>query len=68
MRDGGVGEVVASNAPTLPIGTHVYGELGWQDYAVGTSDSLYGIHPAPRNQAGILPSGACAADPQQHAH
>ncbi|RCH67579.1 NADP-dependent oxidoreductase [Streptomyces sp. SDr-06] len=47
MRGGGVGEVVASNAPALPVGTHVYGELGWQDYAVGTSHGLYGMHPVP---------------------
>ncbi|MFE3181821.1 hypothetical protein ACFXKR_13225 [Streptomyces violascens] len=45
MRGGGVGEVVASNAPALPVGTHVYGELGWQGYAIGTSEGLYGIHP-----------------------
>ncbi|MEV5701752.1 NADP-dependent oxidoreductase [Streptomyces anthocyanicus] len=47
MRGGGVGEVVASNVPALPTGTQVYGELGWQDYAVGAPDGLYGVHPVP---------------------
>jgi NADPH-dependent curcumin reductase CurA len=47
MRGAGVGEVVASHDPALPPGTRVYGELGWQDYAVGAAGGLHGVHPVP---------------------
>ncbi|MBD0424496.1 NADP-dependent oxidoreductase [Streptomyces sp. TRM S81-3] len=47
IRGAGVGEVVESDDPSLPAGTWVYGELGWQDYAVGTGGGLFGVNPVP---------------------
>jgi NADPH-dependent curcumin reductase len=34
MRSGGLGEIVASNDPSLPVGSIVNGLVGWQDYAL----------------------------------
>jgi NADPH-dependent curcumin reductase CurA len=34
MPGGTIGEVVASNVPTLAVGDHVVGYGGWQDYAL----------------------------------
>lgn len=34
MRAVGVGQVVASNNPTYPVGSHATGLTGWQDYCV----------------------------------
>jgi len=34
VRSGGVGEVVASRTDALPVGSTVFGMLGWQEYAV----------------------------------
>lgn len=36
MRAGGVGQVVESNEPKLPVGSYVVGTTGVQDYAIGT--------------------------------
>ncbi len=33
MFAGGIGEVVESRAPQLPVGSKVIGQLGWQEYA-----------------------------------
>ncbi|MEI7717428.1 MAG: NADP-dependent oxidoreductase [Mycobacterium sp.] len=40
MRAGGLGEVVASKNPNLPVGQKVQGLLGWQEYAVLSATSL----------------------------
>jgi NADPH-dependent curcumin reductase len=34
MRSGGAGRIVASNNPSLPVGSSVMGMLGWQEYAL----------------------------------
>lgn len=34
MRGSGVGEVIASRAPAVAVGTKLLGPLGWQDYSV----------------------------------
>ena len=34
MRSGGLGEVVVSNDPAVPVGSTVNGLVGWQDYAL----------------------------------
>jgi NADPH-dependent curcumin reductase CurA len=47
MRGAGVGEVVESGDPDLPVGSWVYGELGWQDFAIGARGGLFGVHPVP---------------------
>jgi NADPH-dependent curcumin reductase CurA len=39
MRCGGLGEVVASNNPALPVGATVYGFMGWQDYVLAGGDN-----------------------------
>ncbi|MGE0219096.1 NADP-dependent oxidoreductase [Mycolicibacterium sp.] len=57
MRGHGVGEVVDSAAPELPVGTQVHGNLGWQDFALcragaGTIGGLEHVH----GQAGALPT------------
>jgi len=44
----GVGRVVASDDPRLPVGTAVFGELGWQEIAVVRAASLEVVTgPAP---------------------
>jgi len=44
----GVGRVVASDDPRLPVGTAVFGELGWQEVAVVPAASLEVVTgPAP---------------------
>ncbi|WP_327148340.1 NADP-dependent oxidoreductase [Nocardia sp. NBC_01329] len=47
MRGSGVGRVVASRDPALPEGRWVYGELGWQEYAVARRAGLFGVNPVP---------------------
>lgn len=47
MRGSGVGRVVASRDPALPEGQWVYGELGWQEYAVARASGLFGVNPVP---------------------
>lgn len=47
MRSGAAGRVVASNNPSLPVGTAVMGMLGWQEHAVigGTTGAMF--NPLP---------------------
>lgn len=40
MRAGGLGHVVASKNPNLPVGQAVQGLVGWQEYAVLSATSL----------------------------
>lgn len=47
MRGAGVGEVIESRSDQLRVGTWVYGEPGWQDFAVGPPGGLYGFNPVP---------------------
>jgi NADPH-dependent curcumin reductase CurA len=43
MNSTGVGEVVASNAAALPVGTNVVGPTGWQAYSVHAPEALSAI-------------------------
>lgn len=47
MRGAGVGQVVESRAEQLPVGSWVYGEPGWQEYATGPAGGLFGFNPVP---------------------
>ena len=47
MRGSGVGRVVESRNPDLPEGQWVYGELGWQEYAIARAGGLFGVNPVP---------------------
>ena len=48
MRASGVGQVVASSNPTLPVGTLVQGLLNWQEYSVGDPNQpLAPVRPLP---------------------
>ncbi|GGU42166.1 NADP-dependent oxidoreductase [Nocardioides albus] len=47
MRGSGVGRVVATRDPSLPVGQWVYGTLGWQEYAVAEGQGLFGVNPVP---------------------
>ena len=40
MAGGGVAEVVESKAPGLAVGDLVFGETGWQDYALAAAKHL----------------------------
>ena len=46
MRSGGLGEIVASNDPALPVGSTVNGLVGWQDYAlIGAGAGMASVIP-----------------------
>ncbi len=47
MRGIGVGTVIESNNPTLPVGMLVYGMFGWQDYAIVGPNDL--VAPLPEH-------------------
>ena len=47
MRAPGVGQVVVSKNPELPVGTLVQGMLGWQEYAVLGPNSLFPPNALP---------------------
>ncbi|OBI85443.1 NADP-dependent oxidoreductase [Mycobacterium asiaticum] len=40
MRGGGIGEVIASKNPKLPVGQVVQGLLGWQEYVVASASTM----------------------------
>lgn len=46
MRAGGIGEVIASGDPGLPVGATVTGFLGVQDYALVAGKQLVRVDPA----------------------
>ena len=43
---GAVGKVIASNAPSVAVGDHVTGNLGWQEYAIASGAELRRVDPA----------------------
>ncbi|MFI5717399.1 NADP-dependent oxidoreductase [Nocardia sp. NPDC051750] len=50
MRGAGVGQVVASKREDLPVGAHVVGLTGWQDYCVAdaaSADMPFTVLPDP---------------------
>ncbi len=54
VRSGGIGEVIASNNDTYPVGATVFGMLGWQEHAViGDEGGMAQIVPA-----GVDPTAA----------
>jgi len=55
VRSGGIGEVVASRTDALPVGTTVFGMLGWQEYAVADgSDRSFTVVPPGIDPAVVL--------------
>ncbi len=57
MRGGGVGEVVESRDPSLPVGKLVQGLLGWQEYAAYGAGAPLNALPegvAPELALGVL--------------
>lgn len=55
MRASGVGQVVASQNPELPVGSLVQGLLNWQEYSIGGPGDMVPPRPLPE---GIPPSMA----------
>ena len=47
MRAAGVGQVIQSDNPDLPLGTLVQGVLGWQEYVAAGPNSLFPPRPLP---------------------
>lgn len=47
MRSDGIGRVIASNDPKLPVGALVQGLVGWQDYCVTKKDTPFGFFRMP---------------------
>ncbi len=58
VRSGGIGEVVASRTDSLPVGSTVFGMLGWQEYALadGADGSMTVVPPGldPAVVLGVL--------------
>lgn len=55
MRASGVGQVVQSGNPALPVGTLVQGILNWQEYSIGDPAAAMPPTPLP---AGVSPAMA----------
>ena len=49
MRADGIGQVIESNDPKLPVGSLVHGLVGWQDYVVTSKSIPFGFTPLPPN-------------------
>ena len=47
MRASGVGQVIASENPDLPVGTLVQGLLNWQEYSLGDPAGALPLHALP---------------------
>lgn len=47
MRAHGIGQVIQSNDPQLPVGALVHGLIGWQDYVVSNKSVPFGFTPLP---------------------
>jgi NADPH-dependent curcumin reductase len=47
MRADGIGQVIESNDPKLPVGSLVHGLVGWQDYVVTSKSIPFGFTPLP---------------------
>lgn len=47
MRAPGVGRVIASENPALPVGTLVQGMLNWQEYLIDTPDNPFPLSALP---------------------
>jgi NADPH-dependent curcumin reductase CurA len=45
MTGGAVGTVVASEAPSLPVGTTVLHFFGWREYALADADAVQAVDP-----------------------
>lgn len=45
LEGGAVGQVVASNDPTLKVGDHVQSMMGWREYATGKAAAFQKIDP-----------------------
>jgi NADPH-dependent curcumin reductase len=45
FRAGGAGQVVASNHPRFPVGSHVTGPFGLQEYALSNGEGLVAVDP-----------------------
>jgi NADPH-dependent curcumin reductase CurA len=58
VRSGGIGEVVSSRTDALPVGSTVFGMLGWQEYALadGADGSMTVVPPGidPTIVLGVL--------------
>ena len=55
VRSGGIGEVVSSRTDALPVGSTVFGMLGWQEYAlVGGADGSMTVVPPGIDPAVVL--------------
>ena len=46
MRAGTVGQVIESNHPDYPVGTHAVGWNGVQQYAVSNGEGMYAVDPS----------------------
>jgi len=47
MRADGIGQVIESNDPKLPVGSLVHGLIGWQDYVVTKKSGPFGFTVLP---------------------
>ncbi len=54
MRAFAVGEVIASKDADVPVGSHVGGLLGVQEYAVANGKGVFQGRPEPRAAAGVF--------------
>lgn len=61
MRASGVGQVVASDNPDLPVGSLVQGFLNWQQYCVADPSSPLALRPLPEGTPPALALGVFGA-------